>query len=204
MLDAARGHIAGVQLVAGSLVIAFLVGHRADQREPVEDRSGAVPVLSQLHSGNRRRDGLGGTTVCGTRLGVECLELALASGHPQQDHRSTLPLDFFGVDADDIRDPDRAGGQGGGGDGLENSASGEHAGRAGKVLSHGECAPAARRMMPGTGMSVVVGGMWRLSAREEFAGVDQAPHQVFECFATLAHLGDVVAADAQFRCRGFS
>ena len=128
MFDTAGGDVTGVQLVAGPLVIAFLVGHGPDQGKPVEHLGCATPVFGQLHSRNGRGDGLRGATVGDSRLGIESLELAGPSRHPEQDHRSTLFLEFVGIDSHDVGESDGAGGQGRGGDSFKNTASGEHVG----------------------------------------------------------------------------
>ena len=85
VLDRRRGDIAGVELIGRALVVAFLVGHRADEGDVVHDLGGLVPALGDRDAGDGRLDGLGLAAVRGARLGVEGLELAGAAGHPEQD-----------------------------------------------------------------------------------------------------------------------
>ena len=69
VLDAARGDVAGVQLVGGPLVFALAVGHRTDERD-VFHRPGHVgPVFGDLDAADGGVDGPGGTTVVRPGLG---------------------------------------------------------------------------------------------------------------------------------------
>ncbi len=91
VLDRARGHVAGVQVVRRPLVVAFLVGHGPDQGDLVHDLGRLVPALRNGDARHGGLDGLGFGPVGVVGLGVEGLHLARPARHPQQD-AGHLPL----------------------------------------------------------------------------------------------------------------
>ena len=102
VLDRPGRGIAGVELIGGPLVVALLVGHRADQGDVLHRRGGLLPALGDLDAGHGGVDRLGLAAVVVLGLGVEGLELARAARHPEQD-AGHLPLaQVVGVDGHQV------------------------------------------------------------------------------------------------------
>ena len=108
------GSVAGVQLVDGPLVLAFLVGHRPDQGDVLHCLATFGQCSATCDARQRGRDRLGRAAVAGAGLGIERLELARAAAHEQQDAGHALLAQLGGVQRDGIL-PAKCRGAGGAG-----------------------------------------------------------------------------------------
>src|SRR5262249_25635400 len=80
-------------------VVAFLTGHRADDRQLFCDFGEMGPMLGDANARRGRVDGLGWPLRFRARLGIERLKLARAAGHPKQDAPPALFPQLVGVEA---------------------------------------------------------------------------------------------------------
>jgi hypothetical protein len=71
----------------GPRVIAFLAGHRPDNRHLVHGASEARQVLANANPRHAGSDFLEWTTIGVARFQVECVDLAWTAAHPEQDAR---------------------------------------------------------------------------------------------------------------------
>ena len=102
VLHRAGGGVAGVHLVGGPLVVAFLAGHRPDQGDFAHHLRGLLPPRGDLDAGDGGVDGLDLAAGLGARLGVEGLHLAGAAGHPQEDDGHVALAQVVGVDGHQV------------------------------------------------------------------------------------------------------
>ena len=113
VLDRGRGYVAGMELVGGALMVAFLVGHRPDERDVFHDLRGLIPALGDRDGRDGRRDGFCLAAVIGAGLGVERFELARPSAHPEQDARHPPFPQIVGVKCHPVREAQGNRGRGG-------------------------------------------------------------------------------------------
>ena len=106
VLDRGGRNIAGVKLVSRTLVIALFVGHRADEGNVFHGLGDIVPALGNRDSRHSGRDGTGLASGLRAGLGIEGLELAGATGHPEEDARHLSLSHVVGVKRHPIGEAD--------------------------------------------------------------------------------------------------
>ena len=99
MHDAARGRVAGVQEIRRPAVVAFLAGHRADNRQFFGNLGNIDPMLGDADARHGSVNRLGRPLRLGAWFRVERLELTRTAGHPEQNARPALLAELVSVDA---------------------------------------------------------------------------------------------------------
>ena len=123
VFDAAGRNIASVHLVGRAAVVAFFVGHRADERDVLHHGRGLFPAVGDLNAGDGRVDCFGRSAVFRFGFGVECFKMAGSARHPQENHRHSLLAKLLGVQAHDVAEIHGTGRHRSGGKRLQKSAA---------------------------------------------------------------------------------
>ena len=124
------GHIAGVHVVATTVMVGFSRAHRPDDGHLVHQSSHLGHVLADLNiTGGRDRTEL--TTVAMTWLEIPDIHGRGSATHPEQDRGLAILLELVGVRSQGVSHGERRAGQSRGSGHVSHEVAPRHSGRGG-------------------------------------------------------------------------